>query len=220
MAVITMSRAAGSGGDEVARMVAEKLGYAFVDKHFIERVLGQYGFIEFDQAYDSLPTFWDKFDAQKEKRRVEMTRLLNQAIRALAKRGNVVILGRSGYIVLDGLADVLKVRVQAPRGVRVGRLAAQRGLSTEQAVAEVDQTDKVRSNFVRKYYETDWQDADRFDLVINSGKIAPDLATNWIVAAANGLSEAEQGGLPAVKFLNVDLVMVSAVNDELAKQSS
>ncbi len=216
MAVITVSREIGSGGDEAAREVAQQLGYAFVDKHFIEQVLDQYGFIEFDQAYDSLPSFWEKFDAQKEQRRIDMIKLLNQAILALAQRDNVVILGRSGYVVLHGLADVLNVRMVAPEALRVARVAQQRGLSQAQAAAKVAQLDRVRASFLEEFYRGERQDAPAFDLLLNTSKIPIELAVEWIAAAARALDAADLSGESTVATVKVDSVMASAVAQEMA----
>ena len=191
MAVVTISREIGSGGDKLARLVAERLGYSFVDKRFIEHLLGQYGFVEFEQEYASIPTFWQKFDAQKETRRDEMVKLLNRAILAIAQRGDVVILGRSGYIVLGDYADVLHVRVQAPEALRSRRIAAHDSVTLDEAVAKVRQVDKVRQAFVAEFYGREWQDAHVFDLLINTGKVTPELAASWVVAAAQALDDAE-----------------------------
>jgi hypothetical protein len=45
MAVMTISRELGSEGVTIAKKVAQELGYHFVDKDVIERVLDQYGFV-------------------------------------------------------------------------------------------------------------------------------------------------------------------------------
>ena len=42
----------------------------------------------------------------------------------MARHGNVVILGRSGYAILAGLADVLHVRLQAPLEDRIELVGA------------------------------------------------------------------------------------------------
>ncbi len=220
MAVITISREIGSGGDEAAREAAQRLGYTFVDKHFIEHILGQYGFIEFDQEYDSLPSFWEKFDAQKEQRRGDMTKLLNQAILALAQRDNVVILGRSGYVVLHGLADVLNVRMVAPETTRVARVAQQNLLSQSEAAAKVEQIDRVRASFLEEFYRDEWQDAPAFDLLLNTGKISVELAAEWIVAAARAVDAVDHRGESTVTAIAVDSVMVSAVAQEMANATA
>ncbi len=111
MSVITISREFGSEGDAIAQKVAQALGYHFVDQKFIGIVLGQYGYVEFDKEYKSLPTFWERFDAQREKQRDVMVTMLNQVIQAVAHHGDVVILGRSGFEVLGRFSDVFHVRI-------------------------------------------------------------------------------------------------------------
>ncbi len=58
MSVITISRDYGSDGDTVAKTVAKTMGYHFVDQEFIGTILSQYGYVEFDKEYVSLPSFW------------------------------------------------------------------------------------------------------------------------------------------------------------------
>ena len=82
MSVITISREFGSEGDAIARKVAQALDYHFVDQKFIGTILTQYGYVEFDKEFSSLPTFWERFDAQREKQRDVMANMLNQVIQA------------------------------------------------------------------------------------------------------------------------------------------
>lgn len=184
MSVITISREFGSEGDTIAQKAAQTLGYHFVDRKFIGTILGQYGYVEFDKEYESLPTFWERFDAQRDKQRDLMVNMLNQVIQAVAQHGNVVILGRSGFEVLGGFADVFHVRLQAPLPVRVGRVMEQQKLTFDEAETLVKETDKVRVAFVEEFYRVSWGDIHAFDLVINTGKISPDLAAIWVVDAA------------------------------------
>src|SRR5512136_3007919 len=118
MPVITISREYGSEGESIAERIAQTLGYHLVDKEFIGAVLGQYGLVEFAWEYDTLPGFWDRFDAERGKRRAVMVDMLNQVLRAVAHHGDMVILGRSGFAALSGFADVLHVRLKAPFSIR------------------------------------------------------------------------------------------------------
>ena len=133
MRVITISREFGSGGSLLAEKVASALGYHLVDKTFISEVLRQYGLAEFDIEYEKQPGFWEGFDTERYERRDLMVRMLNQVVRAVARHGNVVILGRSGYAILAGLADVLHVRLQAPFDDRVATVGAAKGISPADA---------------------------------------------------------------------------------------
>ena len=125
MTVITISREFGNVGDDIGERIAQRLGYHFVDKEFVGAVLSEYGLIDFDSEFETLPGFWERFDAQRGKHRDLMVSVLNQVVQAVARHGDVVIRGRSGFAILAGFADVLHVRLQAPLSVRVEQVMAQ-----------------------------------------------------------------------------------------------
>ncbi|MBK7320620.1 hypothetical protein [Candidatus Villigracilis affinis] len=65
MSVITISREFGSEGDAIVRKIASS-GLSFCGSKFIGTILSQYGYVEFDKEFSTLPTFWERFDAQRE----------------------------------------------------------------------------------------------------------------------------------------------------------
>jgi len=215
MSVITISREFGSEGDYIAQQVAQTLDYHFVDQKFIGIILGQYGYVEFDKEYATLPTFWERFDAQREKQRDVMVNMLNQVIQAVAHHGNVVILGRSSFEVLGGFADVFHVRLQAPFSVRVGRVMAQQKIPFEQAESVVKNNDKVRMAFVEEFYRVRWDAIHAFDLVINTGKISPDLATSWVIDITRASMTSLETDKPTTASIVVDRILAEAVSDVL-----
>jgi len=215
MSVMTISREFGSGGDVIARHVAQALNYHFVDQKFIGTILGQYGYVEFDTEFATLPTFWERFDAQREKNRDVMADMLNRVIRTVAHHGNVVILGRSGFAVLGEFADVLHVRLQAPFPIRVQRIMAEENVSLEQATTTVEKNDKVRVAFVEEFYRARWNVTHAFDIVINTGKVSPDLAVNWVVEAAKTSVSRLESDKPTTASIEVDRIMAEAVSEEL-----
>ena len=215
MSVITISREFGSEGDTIAHQVAQTLGYHFVDQKFIGIILSQYGYVEFDKEYATLPTFWERFDAQKEEQRGGMTKMLNQVIQAVAHHGNVVILGRSGFEVLGEFADVLHVRLQAPFPVRVERVMAQQEIPFEQAELVVKNNDKVRMAFVEEFYKVPWDSIHAFDLVINTGKISPDLSASWVIEAAKASMTSLEMDKPTTASIVVDHILADAVSEVL-----
>ena len=125
MAVITISRELGSGGSDIAQQVAKRLGYEFVDKHTTDGIFRQYGLTKFDDLYSSAPSILDLLNADN----LLLISMANEILEAVAKRGNVVILGRAGFAVLGGYADVLNVRIEAPFSDRVQRVMAREGLT-------------------------------------------------------------------------------------------
>jgi cytidylate kinase len=220
MTVITISREFGSGGADIAQQVAQALSYHYAGQELIGKVLAQYGIVEFDQEYDTTLNFWERFDAHRAQRREVMQEMLHRVVLALAQHGNVVIVGRGSFAALAGYGDVLNVRIQAPLAQRARRVMAQQGLATfEEATAAVQEADKVRTAFIESVYGARWDDARAFDLVIDTGKVAPELAGAWLVEAARGLQARPLGDQPAAAALQVDSVLASVVSDQLRCQA-
>ena len=215
MAVITVSRDYGSDGDVIAQQAAQILGYHLVDLKFIGTILGQYGYVEFDKEYRNLPTFWERFDAERLQHRDTMVNLLNQVIQAVAQHGNVVILGRSGFEVLRGFADVFHVRVQAPFSVRVGRVMEQQNLTFDEAEQMVKSKDKVRLAFVEEFYKVPWGSIQAFDLIVNTEKVSPNLATSWVIEGLHAYMTGLKTEQPTTASIEVDRILAQSVTDVL-----
>jgi len=159
-----------------------------VDKKTIGSLLGQYGLVDFNKIYDTIPDFWQGFDTQKVDQREHTINMMNRVVLALARQGNLVIVGRGSYLVLDKYADVLNVRIQAPLQVRVKReLEKNKTADARETEARVKDDDRIREQFIVTAYGTHWENAKPFDLVINTAKIPSDLACEWIINAVQAL---------------------------------
>lgn len=214
MAVITISREFGSGGDLLAERVAKALGYHLIDKAFISAVLCQYGLVEFEVEYEKQPGFWGSFDLENNDRRDTMVRMLNQVVRTVARHGNAVILGRSGYAILSGLADVLHVRLQAPLEDRIARVKADQNISLAEAASLVKEKDEIRTAFIESFYHVPWEASHAFDIAINTAIVPIDVATRWVIEAAEFRSS-KPGDKPTTKLIEIDTVMMEAICEKL-----
>jgi len=211
MAVITVSREFSSGGGKRAETVAKELGYHFIDKQSIERILEEYGFSDFSKEYESPPGVWASFDV----RMTQMFDMLNRVTRAIARHGNSVILGRGSFAVLCGFADVLNVRIKAAFEFRVNRMMVENAVKERsQAEAMVREGDRIRSSFVRSMYGVHWDALSFFDIVADIGKIAPDAVAAFITAAARGLEKHVPAG-PCASDIAADKILDGAVTEEL-----
>ena len=212
MAVITISRELGSEGSYIASHTAQALGYALVDKKVIEHVLSQYGYVQFGKDYETAPNIWERMDSNKG----NMISMLNRVLQAMASYGNVVILGRGSFAVLGDFTDVLNVRLQAPLSVRIRRIMAERSIKDmDIAEALVRESDKVRSAFIQSWYGVRWDQADAFDLVIDTSKVRPDQAVKWIIDAQQGLKDLRISFKPTTQSIQVDRILAGTVADAL-----
>ena len=62
MSVITISGEFGSEASKTARRVAQALDYHYVDRVIIEKILDEYGLVQFKDMYESMPSIWARFD--------------------------------------------------------------------------------------------------------------------------------------------------------------
>ena len=216
MSVITISREFGSMGSVVAERAARTLGYRLADKATIETILKDYGLANFDEEYRSIPGFWDRWDASRMRQRGVMLAMLNHCLQALAREGDVVIVGRGGFAVLAGLADVLNVRIQAPRRIRARRLVDAPSIG-DPGLAErvVPENDHLQKAFIKEVYGLDWDRAHLFDLVIDTGKVAPDLAADLIVQASRALRVTGMASEATAADLEVDPILAETVREAM-----
>ena len=216
MTAMTISRELGSEGVTIAKKVAQELGYHFADKDVIEKVLDQYGFVRFQKEYESGPGFWARFDGL----RTRMVEFSYRVIQSLARHGNVVIVGRGSFAVLQGFADVLNVRIQAPLPIRVSRVMEQQGIAEDdKARSVVEESDKLRAAFVEAWYGVELDKARPFDLVIDTGKVSPDMAAAWLVEALNALKERPAGAPQrTTSTIQADYLLDSVVSQTLECQ--
>ena len=214
MTVVTISRERGSDGALVGQLVAQHLGYDYVDKEIIEGVFRQYGMTKFNDIYTSTPGILDMVSYTT----LYTIAMLNEIIEAIAQRGNVVLVGRGGFAVLGAYSDVLNVRVEAPVSVRVERIMARESLATlDDAMTQVTSDNTMRRKFVQMFYSKRWDDESNFDLIVDTGAQSTEAAAQQIVDAVTALQQTPAGkDTVTTATLNVDPVLADAVAKAMA----
>lgn len=208
MSVITISRQMGSEGTLIGKKLAKELGLKYVDKQELGKIMREYGFSLFDEVYDSQPNFWDRFDLE----RASTVTFLTQAMRAVAKCGNVVMLGRGGFGLFQNYADVLNVRIQAPFSLRVDRKIQEHGIKRVEGEALLHKFDHIRESFIASDMDFNANDAQMFDIVYNTEVVQPDDAVASIkVAYAHLLKYGRFGVERKASSLEVDSLLFKHV---------
>ena len=195
---VAISRQAGAGGSEVARLVGERLGWPVWDKNLLERVAERYRLdrtmlelvdeTESSWVYDVLGTWMDCRIISQDK----YVSYLMRVILAVARRQPCVLVGRGAQFVLardKGLA----VRLIAPLEMRVQRVMQQRGLSADQARRYIEDTDRGRREFVKRFFHHDIDDPALYDLVINTARRGIEGAVRQIILAVCKPEESPAG---------------------------
>lgn len=179
MSTITISRQVGSLGTEIARGLAEKLNYEYVDKEKIGKMLADFGLgvLEVEKFDEKKPPFWDSFSLQ----RTKFLHSIQAAIYDFARKGRVVIVGRGGQVLLNNLPGILHVRIFAPFDLRVKRLVESERVDEKHAVRMLRQNDHDSAGYIHSFFFADWNDANLYDLLINTEKLSPATAVQMII---------------------------------------
>jgi cytidylate kinase len=211
MGVITISRKLGSMGTYVGRKLAERLEYDYVDKNHLSKIMKDYGFSKFDNIYEAIPGFWEKYDVYR-----EMTiKFLAEVILAVAQHDNVVIAGRGSFGLLDSFSDVINIRIKAPDSCRIHRVMKDRNLSEKEATELIRENDLVRRTFVESDFRFDYTNSTEFDLILDTSIIPPDMCVDWIAQAYQVTKGKRDDDRPSVKTIKVEKVLTRHIEKML-----
>ncbi|GAB1482551.1 cytidylate kinase family protein [Treponema sp.] len=213
MAVLTISRDIGSGGLELARRVAELADYRMADKHVIEHIMREYGFVNFDKSYETSSGFWSAEEELTER----TLSFLDRVVRAIAKTDRVVIVGRGSFVPLAGFSDTLHLRATAPFAFRVDTIMREQGIDNRaEAEKYVTKRDKIRRGFVARYYGTHWEDSSPFDMAVNVDAFGVENLAELLAATLEKLDTRKLAS-PSIKEIQVDGLLFEAAQKHIQK---
>ena len=195
--VITLSRQAESGGEEIARAVAERAGLKLADRAILEQIARREGLpvaqlAVFDEAMpgpiEAVIAEWRTSVSHG----IYLRRLV-QALLALEREDDVLIVGRGAAFVLTD-PGTLHVQVLAPMPCRVARLVQRKGVFRAEAQRLLRANDEARARFVRQSFDADIHAPCHYDIILNTAELRPEDAVDIIHLAARRKSR----GRPAV----------------------
>jgi cytidylate kinase len=194
--VITINRELGSGGRTIGEKLAKRLGVAFYDKALIQGLQEKYDLTieEIERLKGQKHNWWADF---KRSLRITPNYVAPQIISAkdsipdflitddiflseteilkgIAEEESCVIAGRSGFFVFRNHPNHLSILIQAGLDYRISRLVEKRGISREEAQSIINEVDKGRENYVRKYTGTSRYDTRNYDIVLNADEHTED----------------------------------------------
>ena len=177
--VIVIGRQYGSGGHDIGKMLADKLGYEFYDQEIIKMVAGTTGLTsEFigkreesmtnSLIYDLVNQMYQYGNEKEEAPKDKIFEAESKVIKELADKGNCVIIGRCSDYVLKNDSRVLKVFFTAPIESRIKRVMKRLDVSYKDAQNKIRREDKMRADNYRYYTGRIWGAASNFDITINT----------------------------------------------------
>lgn len=198
--VICISRTFGAGGEDVGGRVAEALGFRYVDEEIVELAAEKAGLdnetvadaekrrtlairlldsLAWTAAATMTPSFTpNAFTGDAE------AALIRAVIAETAERGDAVIVAHAASIALAGRAEVLRIFVTAPPEVRARRVAEDAGIDEAAGAKLVQDSDRDRAAYLKRFYGLAAELPTHYDLVVNSEFLSPEEAAALVVQAS------------------------------------
>ncbi len=171
MKIITITREYGAGGGEVAKRLAEALGWKVLDRELLHQAaqIEHLPDADLDRLDEKAVSMADRFRLHPPLQKY--LHGLTEAARQAGQQGNVVLVGRGARHLLGEMPDVFHLRLVAPRSWRAERMAGLEGWSLDQASRRCLEVDRTRALFTRYFFGDAALQPTQFDLVVNTARV-------------------------------------------------
>ena len=202
MAVIVVSRSFASGGRELGRLLARKLGYHYVDKSLFQKVAqdlhvseGTLESFEQSREYRISNLFANVFSKKYIQRIVgydktvveesEYQDRLQSLIVGVAKEDGAVIIGRAAHYFLRDMNNCYRFRLIAPMEYRKKYVVEKLGVTPSQAQRVLERKDRNQAWFHRSVCGEDYDSPLLFHLTVNMGEVSLEKAVGIVLSVVN-----------------------------------
>ena len=213
--VVCISSEDGTGGREIAQLVAAQLGFRLFDEDIVMRaavdagvdravvadvekrksllvkVVEGMGPAGLGMGY-AAPTAPESLGV-RDPGSSELRGLIRSVIEETAATGEAVIVAHAASLALGEREDVLRVAVTASLDTRGKRLADELGVSVSDAKRTLKRYDANRADYIKRFYGIGEEGPTHYDIVINTDKLSRDDAVQLIMQAAGTGSQASVG---------------------------
>ncbi len=204
--VVCISHATGAGGEDIGRLVADELGFGYLDGEIVARAAARGG-IDPGQVADEerrkslgarLLEAWAhgggeawaltgsgslRSDDQLESEDVRA--LIREVTEQAAAKGNVVIVAHAASHTVEPGHEALRVFVTASAATRAERLREAQDLDHKNAVRAIGESDAGRRDYLKRFYGVDEELPTHYDLVVNTDALSIEQAARLIAQAGS-----------------------------------
>ncbi len=195
---VTISRESGAGGSTLARLLVTRLNHdcpaekpwTVYAGNLIESML------ESNKLDPSLARFLPEDSVSTVNTSVgelvglhpslwQLTEKTNELMRALARAGRVILVGRGSNFATAGVPNGVHVRLVAPSRYRARYMADQQEVGETAAVNFNLRQDAARQRYVRATFNEDVTDSTAYDLTLNTGRMSLEHACELVGATVH-----------------------------------
>jgi len=199
--VITINRQFGAGGHEVGDLLAKRLGVKIIDKEVAQAIAKKFEMTqeEFDKIDYRKPSWWEEFSmfyspfasvgsqrttvdkaVTSRQMYIEQTNLLKK----LAEEESCIVIGRCAFHIFKDHPHCVRIFVHGSEQYRLKHAMDYFKVSEEEARRMMEDTDKKRYDYIKKYTGTSGFDLRNFDFTFNADVLSieemADIVYNYI----------------------------------------
>lgn len=201
-----ISHATGAGGEQVGRLVAERLGFLYVDEEIVSLAAARAG-VDTEAVADaerrkslvsrvlnalaqSGGEAWAgsvaPLRAGAGPSSEEVLALIRETIVQTAAQGRVVLVAHAASHALPRGRETLRVFVTASPETRAQRIGVSESLDKSDTARAVDEADAARRDYLKRFYDVAEELPVHYDLVVNTDALSVEQAAELISVAAAG----------------------------------
>ena len=185
--IITIARQCGSGGHEIGKELASRLGLELYDRKKLEEEAKKLGKLdenkEFFQEKAVNSLLYSIAVSYGESNPMEKS---FELIRELTQQKSAVIIGRCSGAIYANDPEATTVFLHADKDCRIKRVMERDGINEKKAAKLIKEVDEKRASFHKFCTGKEWGDAGQYQLSIDTGKLdisdAADMIINYINA--------------------------------------
>ncbi|MDP9307760.1 MAG: cytidylate kinase-like family protein [Actinomycetota bacterium] len=204
--VVCISHSSGAGGEEVGRLVAERLGFLCVDEEIVARAAVKGGIdaaeVADEERRKSLAVrvlnamargggdAWAfggsvPLRSGEELDSDDIQALIRETIEQTAARGNAVIVAHAASHAISPGPAVLRVLVTASPHTRAARVSDAEGLDQADTARALKDSDAGRADYLKRFYDVGEELPTHYDLIFNTDSLTIERVAELVAEAAS-----------------------------------
>jgi len=197
MGIITISKESGTESEQVASLLAKKLGWEYIGKQLVADLAKELRISESEveafrkDAESRLLRFVDRYTCTLVQKVVDRERgclddknyfeAVKRLVGDVYQAGNAIILGWGGQCLLRNKEGVLHVRLRKDEEEKIKTIMKRFKIDRDSAREHIRREEKDSKSLVKHYFNVDWNDVKLYDLIIDMGKTSVEEAVDTII---------------------------------------
>ena len=195
--IITITRQFGTGGHEIGKELARRLGVKLLDKQILNAVASRMKTVEdavekielrnplwrddFTNFYRTYMMHAEYNGMEKDKTSHALFRAQADVIRCIAEEESCIIIGRCGFDIFADHPNALKIFIHSSLECRKRRIAEKYDISEQDAAAMIVDNDFSRELYTKTFTGQDWCDARNYDISLDVRSFGVNGAVNFLM---------------------------------------